>query len=126
METMMSWFDNIGLDCGLWTDVQRWKWSAHLPMEFSSAEDFNPPVRRTSKISEGEKVQEMGNSDLWSEMWDVENWKKFLKVNLPDFSGSGFRPVLQMWSELENKIGGKTVKRKTIWPVVAVVASRKS
>ena len=118
--------DNIELDPSVWTDVRRWKWNADKPMEFSDAEDLGWPRNHIKKIHPGEKVQEFADRDMWSESWNIADWKAFLKVNLPDFNGEWIEEMTKLWSVLEEKMGGPDVKRKVIWPVVCVIATRKS
>ena len=125
-DTMVSWLDNIELDPSVWTDVRRWKWNADKPMEFSDAEDLGWPRNHIKKIHPGEKVQEFADRDMWSESWNIADWKAFLKVNLPDFNGEWIEEMTKLWSVLEEKMGGPDVKRKVIWPVVCVIATRKS
>lgn len=125
-DTMVNWLDNIDLDPAIWSDVQRWKWNSDLPMEFSHAQDLGWPLTKISKIHEGEKVENIAERHLWSEMWTVEDWNKFLKVNLPAFSGEWDEHMQGLWTQLEEKMGGKDVRRRTIWPVVCIVATRRT
>lgn len=125
-ETMVSWLDNIELDPKIWTDVRRWKWNSQLPMEFSDVEDLGWLRNHVKKIHPTEKVEEMADSNLWAEDWDIENWKTFLKVNLPDFSGEWDQTMQKMWQDLLRQMGGEQTKRKVIWPVVCIVATRRS
>ncbi|KAK5100369.1 hypothetical protein LTS08_005118 [Lithohypha guttulata] len=116
-DTMVSWLDNIELDSSIWTDVHRWKWNSHLRMEFSDAEDLGWPRNHIDKTQPGEKVENMSDTSLWSETWNIEDWKSFLKVNLPAFSGEWDDTTQGMWQELADKMGGPSEKRKVIWPV---------
>lgn len=126
MDTMVNWLDNIDLDPSIWSDIQRWKWNSDLPMEFSHAQDLGWPLNKISKVRESEKTEHMQDRHLWSEMWTIEDWKKFLKVNLPAFSGEWDERTEGLWQQLEEKMGGKTVQRRTIWPVVCVVATKRA
>lgn len=124
-DTMVNWLDNVDLDPSIWSDVQRWKWNSDLPMEFSHAQDLGWSLNKINKIHDGEKVECIDDRHLWSEMWTVEEWNKFLKVNLPAFSGEWDEQIQDLWTQLEEKMGGKTVQRRTIWPVVCIVATRR-
>lgn len=124
-DTMVNWLDNIDLDPHVWSDVQRWKWNSHLPMEFSSAEDLGWSLNKIDKTHEGESVDCIDERRMWSEMWTVEEWNRFLKVNLPAFSGEWNAEIQELWGQLEEKMGGKNVQRRTIWPVVCIVATKR-
>lgn len=124
-DTMVSWLDNVELDPSVWADVRRYKWNTKYPMEFSNAEDLGWPKNYISKVHSGEKVEEVPDNNLWSEEWTIDDWKTFLKVNLPAFSGQWDDFTNELWSELEEVMGGPEVRRKIVWPVVAILATRK-
>lgn len=125
MDTMVNWLDNIDLDPAIWSDVQRWKWNSDIPMEFSHAQDLGWPVNRISKIRKDEKVEQVPNRHMWSETWSIDDWKKFLKVNLPAFNGEWDHQIQALWRDLETAMGGNTARRRVIWPVVCIVATRR-
>lgn len=124
-DTMVNWLDNVDLDPSVWTDVRRYKWNTKYPMEFSNAEDLGWQKNHINKIHEDEKVEEVPDTDLWSENWTIADWKIFLSVNLPAFDGKWDDFTNELWGELEEVMGGPHVRRKIVWPVVAILATRK-
>lgn len=124
-DCMASFLDNVDLNPELWTDVQRWKWNVDREMSFygPGACDFNVEV--VSRVRSGERVVVKDEPDFWGNSWAMEDWKLFLKMNLPAFTPDDVTPDIERrWAELEKAMGGLGSRHAVQWPVVAILATK--
>lgn len=126
-DMLASWFDNVVFPKEDWKDVERHKWNTGGKMCFYDDEACDFPVETSSVISEDEKVVESTDDSLWAESWNVAEVRRFLEVNLPSFhEAEDEDPEVEAWyDELEAAMGGKDTKRKIVWPVVLLLATRR-
>ncbi|KAF2730958.1 hypothetical protein EJ04DRAFT_514882 [Polyplosphaeria fusca] len=125
-DAMASFLDNVHLPEEVWTDVLRTKWNSDWSMSFydEGACDFNVEV--SNRVCQSEKVEKVCDRAFWGEEWSVEDWKKFLRVNLPSFQREDISAdIKDDWKRLAEIIGGEGVKVRVGWPVVLILATRR-
>lgn len=126
-DAMASWLDSVAFSADKWTDVERHKWNVHGKMTFydEDACDFTFDV--PSRITASERVTENRDDELWAEMWNASEVKRFIDANLPSFKHelNEDAEVDGLYQELEKAMGGREAKRRISWPVVLLLATRK-
>lgn len=126
-DMLASWFDNVVFPTEDWKDVERHKWNTGGKMCFYDDEACDFAVEASSAISKDEKVVESTDETLWAESWNVAEVRRFIEVNLPSFRGEKDEDseVEAWYDELEAAMGGKDTRRKIVWPVVLLLATRR-
>lgn len=125
-DCMTSFLDNVYISSDHWTDVERWKWNSDWPMSFYSQAACDFPIDIDDYVQPHEKIEELEDRSFWGESWGIDDWKLFLKMNLPVFLESEEDShIEQEWRELEQTMGKEGVQRPMGWPVVALLATRK-
>ncbi|MCJ1443233.1 MAG: hypothetical protein MMC23_003731 [Stictis urceolatum] len=125
---LKSWLDDIELLEDHWKRVERTKWNPDKVMSFydDAACDFE--AEPTSGLQACEKVVELVDRSFWAEEWDIEDVKKFLRVNLPkinEVNGEECEELDSLYRELEQAIGAPGSKIDVTWPVVLILAEKR-
>jgi SAM-dependent methyltransferase len=124
-DCMSSFLDNVDLDPENWTDVQRWKWNSDCEMSFYGPEACDFDIEVVSRIRSEERVDIKNEPDFWGKSWGMEDWKLFLKMNLPAFKQEDLTPDIERgWAELEKEMGGSGARHGVRWPVVVLLATK--
>lgn len=128
--SMESWLDDIELPSDQWEHVRRHKWNTSAKLSFYDAEACDLDVQRASRVGPEEQVvEEKEKTAFWAEEWDIEDFRRFTKVTLSDFTDDTDdifdEKVERMYRHLEKVMGGHGAKRKITWPAVLIMAKRK-
>jgi ubiquinone/menaquinone biosynthesis C-methylase UbiE len=127
-DVMASWFDSVRFEESQWKDVERYKWNTHGKMTFYDKEACDFSFDITSAIGRKERVVQEPDAGMWAELWNVDEVRRFVHVNLPGFAAQGLLDhpaVTGLFEELEVAMGGKEAKHTIAWPVVLLLATKK-
>lgn len=127
-DTLASYLDNIAVPPASWAHVERHKWNVDRPLIFNGRQgydfDWNPVDRRAP----GETNVELVNRNLWQQHWDISQVKAYLASNYPrhqERAGARYSELEPMYAELEQAMGGPSVKSAISFPVVLILATKK-
>lgn len=124
-DCMSSFLDNVDLDPEQWTNVQRRKWNSDCKMSFYGPEACDFDIEVVSRIRSEERVDVLDEPGFWSKNWAMDDWKLFLKMNLPAFRPEDVTPDIERsWTELEKEMGGYGARHAVRWPVVVILATK--
>ncbi|KAL8677877.1 MAG: hypothetical protein Q9186_005719 [Xanthomendoza sp. 1 TL-2023] len=124
-DRMASFFDDLDFPPTEWENVERWKWNSDFPMPFNGPAACDFAVEMSSKVREGERVEEVQDMGFWERSWNLAGVRRFVSVNLPSFDEGEKDPGVEgLYKELGEEMGGEGAVRKITWPVVLVLARR--
>ncbi|KAK3182631.1 hypothetical protein K4F52_006081 [Lecanicillium sp. MT-2017a] len=126
-ETLLSYMDNIAMPQEDWESVERHKWNCDMPLLFNSKAGFDFDFDVVDRRSENEVTKETINRDMWSAEWSINDIKNYLDSVYPNYrdkAGERYSQVESLMEELRLAMGGE--KRKVTFPVVLILATKKS
>lgn len=126
-ECMTSSFDDIEFPASDWQDVRRYKWDGHLPMTFYGPDACKFEVSPISRMKQTELISSIKDPSFWTARWDLVDVRHFVLNVFPTFGDMKEEArVTELYEHLKVAMGGPDVKRQMTWPVVRVLASRRS
>lgn len=125
---MSSWLDYIPFSQNSWQNIVRHKWNTNARLSFfgPSACDFD--VDPVSKVQDNERVIKKHDATFWERNWDVAMVKRFVGASFPkpsDLKGEDAK-MNSLFKRLEDAMGGTHAKRLFSWPVVLILARKRS
>lgn len=124
-DCMSSFLDNVDYDPARWKDVTRLKWNSDLEMSFYGPKACDFDIDIISRIRSQERVELIDEPGFWGKSWKTDDWKQFLKMNLPAFKQEDITPDIEtLWTQLGKLMGGPDAQHEVKWPVVAILATK--
>jgi hypothetical protein len=128
MDGMSSWLDYIPFSQNVWQDVLRRKWNTNARLSFFSTGACDFEVEPVNNVTENEKVIEEQDTKFWAREWDIGMVKQFVGASFPkpsDLQGEDTQ-MESLFKSLENAMGGHDAKRHLSWPLVLILARKRS
>ena len=128
MRGMNSWLDDVQLPEMQWFDVRRRKWNTHAEMPFFGKEACDFEVERVCRVGPGEEMIEIRDDGFWEQKWDFAGLRDFVEASFPGLKEMQDEdPEIQrLLGEIKVKMDGEGHFRSFTWPVVQILAARKS
>lgn len=99
-DCLHAWFDNLGVGLEGWEKAERVRFNFDSRMSFvTPTTGGSDGVMPEAAIGDQERVRNVVGRGLWGEKWTEGEARRFLSVNLPDFSSrEGWRKMLSIRS----------------------------
>ncbi|KAI0112222.1 S-adenosyl-L-methionine-dependent methyltransferase [Nemania sp. FL0031] len=129
--TLLSWLDNIELPTESWENVERRKWNHDHLLAFCSEEGYDFEIKLVDRTHPGETKKQTIDREFWAREMSVDGLAAYLVSVLPGYrsrpeTADRVAKVDEMLQQLQVAMGGKDSKAKVTFPVVLILATKKS